>query len=479
MHLAVRAAAVLCCAAALAQSPERPNPAGPRSGPLYEVYVSVADNDELRRLTAAGYNVESVADGAARVNATAEELLWLGADGYAILRAVEIAPPPIAAPGAKGLGVYHSYDSLTSELESYADTFGNSQIENPDLCRLVSLGTSVQGRHLWALKITDKPDKEEFEPEFKYIATMHGDEPVGTELCLYFIDMLLTEYETDARIRELVDSTELWIVPLMNPDGLEQVSRFNANGYDLNRSFPTWPEDISGTIFDGAPLDDAGRQPEVRRIMQWSANHSFVLSANFHTGALIVNYPYDDDDKGSGEEAPSPDDALFREISARYATPNLPMFTNPSPDFPGGIVNGSLWYEITGGMQDWNYRYLGCNEVTIELSTNKIPNENLLDDLWDDNRESMLAFAESVHIGVRGIVRNRQTRDPLYAKIEVVGNAQPVFTDPDKGDYHRMLLPGTYTLRFSAPGFKTKTVRDVVVAKNNPARVNVKLRPLP
>ncbi|MBM3290113.1 MAG: hypothetical protein FJY92_08185, partial [Candidatus Hydrogenedentes bacterium] len=335
----------------------------------------------------------------------------------------------------------------------------------------------VQDREIWAVKITDKPDKEENEPEFRYIATMHGDEPVGTELCLYFIDLLLTEYGSDARITDLVNTTEIWIVPLMNPDGLEAVTRFNHNGIDLNRNFPTWPEEIGGKMFDGAPLDDAGREPEVRRIMQWSAAHSFVLSANFHGGARIVNYPFDDADMGSGVEAASPDDALLQDLSLRYSTPNAPMYNNPVPNYPGGIVNGSVWYEITGGMQDWHYRYLSCNDVTIELAPTKIPNEDLLPDFWDDNRESMLAYAEASHIGVQGVVRDKDTGEPVYARVEVIGNDQPVFTDPDVGDYHRLLLPGTYDLKYSAPGYKSKRKRDVVVADGDAIRVNVRLKP--
>src|SRR5690606_17944379 len=111
----------------------------------------------------------------------------------------------------------------------------------PEITRLYSLGTSVEGRELWALLITDNPDVEEDEPEFKYVSTMHGDEPVGTELLLYFIDWLLRDYGRDPRITALVDETAVWIVPCMNPDGLERRRRYNAQGFDLNRAFPEYP----------------------------------------------------------------------------------------------------------------------------------------------------------------------------------------------------------------------------------------------
>lgn len=448
-----------------------PGPAGPRSGPTFEIRVVLSTPADLDALTRSGYNIGSVDEATAVVYVSAEELLWLQADGFTLAEVKSHPSEPFAKTGAKGLGVYHTYAGLTGELQAYASAY-------PEICRLSSLGKTAQNRDIWAMLITDNPDEDEFEPELRYISTMHGDEPVGTEMCLYFIDHLLSKYGTNKRVTRLVNRTAIWIVPLMNPDGYHAGTRWNSSGIDLNRNFPTWPEDFAGTLFDGAPLDTEGRQLEVQHIINWSAANSFTLAANFHTGALLVNYPYDDDDKGSGNYAASPDDELFRDISLRYAMPNTPMYTNSVPSFPNGIVNGSTWYEITGGMQDWSYRYLGCNEVTIELSSTKIPNENMLAGFWSDNRDSMLSFAEAADIGARGFVRDKATGQPLYAEVKVVGNARTVFTDPDLGDYHRMLLPGTYTLKFSAPGYKSKRVRDVVVGNGRATKVNVNLKPL-
>jgi len=372
---------------------------------------------------------------------------------------------PVFEPGAKGLGVYHSYTSLTTELEAYAATY-------PGICRLYTTGQSVQGRELWAVLITDNPDIEEDEPEFKYVGSMHGDEPVGMELCLYFLDALLTGYGTDERITQIVDGTAVWILPLMNPDGLEIGWRYNASRLDLNRSFPAFPEDFSGTVFDDATLEPSEWPAEVAHVMQWTLDNSFVLSANLHTGALVVNYPYDDDNKGS-VDSPTPDDLMFEDVSRRYSIHNLPLWN--SAEFEDGITNGAAWYSIDGGMQDWNYRYVACNEVTLELSNTKKPSASLLPTYWADNRESMLSYLEAVHMGVRGVVTDRDTGAPLWAEVTVADNAQPVFTDPDVGDYHRMLLPGTYNLDFSAPGHITRTVPGVVVSDGAAARVDVAL----
>ncbi len=96
----------------------------------------------------------------------------------------------------------------------------------------------MQGRDLWVLKITDNPDVEEDEPEFKYSANHHGDETVGIEMTLRLAELLVDNYGTDPTLTELVDEMEIWLWPIYNPDGYVAGSRYNANGVDLNRDFP-------------------------------------------------------------------------------------------------------------------------------------------------------------------------------------------------------------------------------------------------
>jgi carboxypeptidase D len=437
--------------------------AGPRLGPVAVVEVIFPNRHALDELIRQGYDISGVRGNVATIYAIPEELDRLNEAGYDC-RIIEWQPNP-PGPGATGLGNYHSYSSLTVDLEAYAAAHTN-------ICRLYTLGRSVQGRELWALLITDNPDDEEDEPEFKYVSTMHGNEPVGTEMCLYFIDLLLTEYGTNPRITALVDSTAIWIVPLMNPDGLELGSRYNANGYDLNRDFPTLT-DRDKNVFDGGPMFDADRQPETRHIMNWTAENSFVLSAGFHTGALVVCYPYGYNEQMQSVDTPTPDDLLFEDISRRYSMHNTPMWN--SSTFPDGIVNGAAWYVVVGAMDDWNYRYVSCNETTIELSNNFKPPESEIPAFWADNEESMLSYLQAVRIGVRGIITDSITGEPLYAEVWVEDINHPVFTDPDVGDYHRMLLLGIYNLTFNAPGYVPRLVKNVSVSLGAATRIDVEL----
>ena len=328
---------------------------------------------------------------------------------------------------------YHNYIELTAFLQNIADNY-------PDITRLESIGQSVQGRELWVIEISDNPGVNEIEPEFKYVANMHGDETVGRELSLYLIEWLVEGYGSDPRATDIINNTDVFIMPTMNPDGFESGSRYNANGTDLNRDFPDQFSDPNNTTI--------GREPETRAVMDWTWDHHFVLSANMHTGALVANYPYDG--PNSGVYSACPDDDLFIHISLAYADAHPNM---ASGGFSNGITNGSQWYAISGGMQDWNYVWENGFDITLEQNEVKWPNSNQLAGLWEDHREPMLVYLEEVHDGVRGIVTNSNTGEPLSANISVQGIDHDILPDPENGDYYRLLPAGTYTITAQAFGY--------------------------
>lgn len=206
----------------------------------YIVQVNIKNLSDLNYLEQQGYSVDSFDGKYARVYIPETALEKLQSEGFE-LQVIGTDPLPYLEKTPSG---YHNYAELTQFLQDLTSTY-------PNLTRLISLGQSVQGRELWAIHISDNPNIEEDEPEFKYISTIHGDEPVGTELCLFFAEYLLQNYSTNTRIKNVVDEVSIWIVPLMNPDGREMVTRRNANSVDLNRSFPNYPTDFDTFYYDG------------------------------------------------------------------------------------------------------------------------------------------------------------------------------------------------------------------------------------
>ena len=349
---------------------------------------------------------------------------------------------------------YHNYDELTDFLQGI-----NSQY--PDITNLISIGQSVQGRELWVLEVSDSPGVNELEPEFKYVANMHGDETVGRELSLFLIEWLVQEYGTNQRATDLVNNTSIFIMPSMNPDGFESGDRYNANGVDLNRDFPDQFDDPNNSI--------NGRQPETRAMMEWTWNHNFVLSANMHTGALVANYPYDG--PNSGTYSAAPDDDLFIQLASCYADAHPNM---ESGGFNNGITNGAEWYAVFGGMQDWNYVWESDFEITLEQNETKWPNSDQLPGLWEEHREPMIAYIEQVHKGVRGVILDSESSMPLNATILVEGIDHNIFTDSENGDYYRLLTPGTYTITAQSFGYVSES-QIITVNESNYVELNFSL----
>lgn len=345
------------------------------------------------------------------------------------------------------LRAYHDYNELTEFMQNFADQY-------PAITNLFSIGQSVLGRELWVMEISDNPGINESEPEFKYIANMHGDETVGREMSLYLIEWLCENYGVLPRATDLVNDLDIFILPSMNPDGFEMGSRYNANNMDLNRDFPDQFDDAINTI--------NGRQPETVAVMNWTWQHHFVLSANMHGGALVANYPYDG--PFNGVYSASPDDALFIQLALNYSESHSTM--HESNTFPNGITNGAEWYSISGGMQDWNYVWEEDFDITLEQGDDKWPPASELDDYWDANREPLLSYMELAFTGVHGTVTN-SLGDPLDAEIHVTGINHFIKTDPAHGDYYRLLTPGTYNIIAAAFGYETQSATVVVTENGN------------
>lgn len=271
---------------------------------------------------------------------------------------------------------YPSFQEITNFLKTMTAKY-------PKITKLTSIGKSVEGRDLWVVKISDNVNVDEQEPEFKYISSMHGDEITGRELTQFLIKDILEGYGVDPEITDLVNNTEIYIMPSMNPDGSQRRQRANANGFDLNRNFPEY------TRNDGN--SSVNRQPETIAVMNFQAKRNFALSANFHGGAVCVNYPWD------ATYTKHPFDKLVKGLSLKYAGLNEEM--RNSREFDDGVTNGAEWYVLRGGMQDWSYAYHNDLQVTIELSDRKWPRYRDIPGFYNRNKESMLAYAKSIHQG--------------------------------------------------------------------------------
>jgi hypothetical protein len=366
---------------------------------------------------------------------------------------------------------YPTYDEYITFMNGFAS-------EHPGICKLINFGTTVQGRQLLAVKISDSVNEKQGEAEVFLTSSMHGDETTGYVLMLHLIDYLLTGYGNDPAITDMVDHLEIYINPLANPDGTYHggngsvygAQRYNANGVDLNRNYP----DPKG----GPHPDGNDWQPETIAFMAFADSTEFVMSMNFHGGAEVFNYPWDT----WYYPRIHADDAWWQFVGREYAdTVHLYGPNGYFNDLDNGVTRGSDWYSIEGGRQDYTTYFKHGREVTLEISNTKILPASQLLNYWNYNYRSFLNYIEEASFGINGQVTDSVTGQPLNAKVFIFGHDLDnsfIYSKLPSGWYFRPIDEGSWDVSFMADEYFPRTIAGINVTRWNTTRVNVKLVPL-
>jgi hypothetical protein len=287
--------------------------------------------------------------------------------------------------GFGSMGGFYTYDEVVAELDTMRMLY-------PSLITAkYSIGTTLEGRTIWAVKISDNPDVNEGEPEVFYNALIHAREPAGMMAVIYFMYHLLENYGSDPEITYLIDNRELYFVPCINVDGYEYNYQMSPNGgymwrknkrdnngnstfeeeydgVDLNRNFAyMWGYNNIGSSPN--PSDETYRgsgpfsEPETQVISDFCNSRNFKLTINFHTYSNLLLYSW------GYINTPTPDNDWFFECSSNMVTFN-------------GYLNGQSYttlYEVNGSADDWMYG----EQVTkpkIFAMTPEVGNDN--DGFW-------------------------------------------------------------------------------------------------
>ena len=362
---------------------------------------------------------------------------------------------------------YPTYEQYISYMVGFASTY-------PEICKLDTIGNTVEGRLILAVKISRNVNQDEAEPQFLYTSSIHGNETTGYILMLHLIDYMLSNYGIDSAVTHMVNTTEILINPLANPDGTYHggnnsvlgATRVNANGVDLNRNFLD-PK-------TGAPPDPY--QTETLAWMAYADMNHFTQSANFHDGVEVFNYPWDTYSKLTA------DDSWWKFVGRewadtihKYAPAGYFTFQN------NGITNGWQWYEVNGGRQDYMNFFHNCREVTVELSGYFLIPPSLLPNYWNYNYRTFLNYIKEVNYGFHGIVTDTVTNQPVAAKVFITAHDldnSEVYSKLPTGFYARPIYEGNYNVTFSAPNYFSKTIYNVNVLKRATTVLDVQLRPL-
>ncbi len=330
-------------------------PAGAGEEPYQEIRITVQSTDQIQQILA-NPNIElmGLGDGDIQILSRPSITADLIARGYA----VEIVHPDLEAfyaarQGAVlDYGVWHTYDETVAEIELLHQQF-------PTITTApYSIGTTGEGRTIWAIKISDNPNVEENEPAVLHDGMHHAREIMTVEMILHFARYLCENYGTDPMSTFLVDNREIYFVPLLNVDGFVYNELTNPNGggmwrknrrnnggcygVDNNRNYPfEWIGSGSSTN----PCDEtyrgpsAGSEPENQALMNLGIAQDFVTHDSWHSVAGLILFPW------GYTTAHTPDDDLFRYIAEERARDNGYQI-GQAPE---------LLYLVNGGCNDWFY----------------------------------------------------------------------------------------------------------------------------
>jgi len=265
-------------------------------------------------------------------------------------------------------GRFHSYAELEQELLALQDSY-------PNIARVIDQGDSLEGRNIYALKISDNVHQDEQEAEVFFVGCHHAREWISVEVPFLLGKYLVENYDTNSQVKDLVDQCEIWIVPLLNPDGLEYSIHFyrywrknrrdngdGSFGVDPNRNYIyNWGLDNEGSSSDPSSNVYRGTaafsEPETQAIRDLFAERNFQAVISYHSYSQVILYPW------GYTNQPTAEDQLLDQIAAAMSGLML-------------AVNGALYeygqagedlYLTNGGMIDWSFGTYNIPSYTLEL----------------------------------------------------------------------------------------------------------------
>jgi len=268
-------------------------------------------------------------------------------------------------PSQPDAGLYHTYAELDNELHQLADA-------NTQIARVISIGKSLEGRELWAIKISDNVSQDEPESTAVFVGGHHAREWISVDVPFLLAKHLLNQYGTDTMATRLVNQTEIWIVPMVNPDGhqysvttqrLWRKNRRNNGdgtfGVDLNRNYSyQW----GGPGSSGNPFSETYRgtapfsEPETQAVRDFLQQHRPSSLISYHNFSQLILYPW------GYTNSPASDVLLLSNLAVAMAD-RIRVVHNVSytPE------QSSDLYLASGDTTDWLYGVLGVPCFTIEL----------------------------------------------------------------------------------------------------------------
>ena len=337
----------------------------------YWVTVKAADSRARTRLLEAGMDIVEI-DGANSSGFAGQHTMdLLSSKAFSVVSKMTIAE--YAAARGKdfpsGDAAYHNFKETTDLLKQMAAA-------NPDISSLFSIGKTVEGRDIWCLRINSnaKGETPSSKPGALYIGNHHAREHLSNEVPLLFAAWLF-DHKNDADIRQYISGLDIYIIPMLNPDGAEfdiktgsykyqrKNMSYNADksrGVDLNRNYDSWWCESGASTYPGSDTYCGPRafsEPESQAVKKFiEARRNLKTHISYHSYASTILYPW------GGQEADIAN-AKDRTAFINIATA-MGKLTGYHPE------KSSDMYVATGDSCDWAYAAAGIFAFTFELEGN-------------------------------------------------------------------------------------------------------------
>jgi hypothetical protein len=374
--------------------------------------------------------------------------------------------PAHAAPSSESGSdtAYPTYNAICDSLEILSMLY-------PTICNYVTVGTTYGGREIMALVISDDVMNEGIEPEILLVGCVHGDEKASAMTVLQYAEWLAEHYASDPNAQYIVGTAELWVIPVLNPDGYVNNTMTNGRGVDPNRNFETyWSIGGSGS----APFSEEESQA-IRDLTfpNWPSalnpHNPFAAALSFHSGDSYFVYVW------SGSTGSVWDNDLILDTADEYDLLNLdPNMT---------VTNGWNWYPTYGEMSDWCYDIVGTIHSHLGVCLSDQPAD--WQTVANNHTNALNNFCRDATYGIWGTVENA-SGTPLSGIVYIArhdGGTTEMLNycrcDMQQwGDYAKMLLPGVYDVHAVVAGYTQQTVYNVNVSANQRVEVSFTLYPL-
>lgn len=357
---------------------------------------------------------------------------------------------------------YPSLEELNTRMQTIADEYPLI-VRLYDLTDEYNMNSTFEGRHLYALKISDNVGVDEDEHDILIVSNHHAREVVTPLIAFNAIDQLTAKYGVDDRITELVNNNEIWIAPNWNPDGYNHCYTTdamwrknrrifnNGTGVDQNRNYPhLWDGLHSGSTNPSSQIykgPSPASEPETQTMIAFATDQVFEKMLDFHSSGREVLW---------GFYNPShPFDAWLQNEAELLAN-------NCGYTGPGNTRKPSA----DGENYHWHLANTGSYSFLCETHTQFIPSYTSAlaeaNQLWS----GILWFIEK-EIPLSGHIKDNVTGDPILANIEIAGihyitDEINISMEPF-GAYHLFIPPGEYDISFSAEGYITKEEHIIVL----------------